>query len=127
MIQIKFKDLEPSEAARKIAHGRISDALKRFPKGKPRAVSVTLGMQNSPAKPGADVFTVRTEVFGGRYHGLILEKSSGDLYAAIADVSDRLLERFNRHSDRLRVKALKQRREFALNRRRERQLRAEGE
>lgn len=127
MIQVKFKNLEKSDLVRKIAVDRISEAVERFPKGKPRSVVVTLEMENSPQKAGPDLFSGRTEVLGGRYHGLILEKSSDDLYVALADVSDRLLERFNRYSDRLRIKALKQKRQFASIQRGRRFAKAGGE
>lgn len=116
MIHVKFKNMEKSELAARIAIERITDAVTKFPKGNPKSVVVTLGMENSPKQAGPDLFKVRTEVIGGRYHGLILEKEAPDLYKALADVSDGLLERLNRFSDRLRTKARKQRREFASKR-----------
>jgi len=113
MISVKFKNMEKSELATNLVKERITDAVTKFPKGRPRAVVVTLGMENSPTKAGPDLFKVRTEIVGGRYHGLILEKEAPDMYKALAEVTDGLLERLNRFSDRLRTKARKQRREFA--------------
>lgn len=112
MIHVKFKNMEKSELTTRIVKERISDAVAKFPKGHPKSVVVTLGMENSPKQAGPDLFKVRTEIIGGRYHGLILEKEASDLYKALADVSDGLLERLNRFSDRLRTKARKQRREL---------------
>jgi len=116
VIHVKFKNMEKSELATSIVEERISDAVTRFPKGQPKSVIVTLGMENSPKQGGPDLFKVRTEIIGGRYHGLILEKQAPDLYKALADVSDGLLERLNRFSDRVRTKARKQRREFGSKR-----------
>lgn len=113
MIQVKFKNMEESELVARIAKERITDAVLKFPKGHPKSVVVTLGMENAPKQAGPDLFKVRTEIIGGRYHGLILEKEARDLYKALAYVSDGLLERLNRFSDRVRTKARKQRREFA--------------
>ncbi len=113
MIRVKFKNIEQSEIVEKVVVERITEAVTRFPKGQPRSVVVTLGMENSPTKAGPDLFKVRTEVIGGRYHGLILEKEASDLYKALANVTDRLLERLNRFSDRVRTKARKQRRVWA--------------
>lgn len=116
MVQVKFSNMEKSETAIGIAKDRISEAIARFPKGQPRMVVVTLGMENSPRQAGPDLFKVRTEVIGGRYHGMILEKSASDLYLALAEVTGRLLERFNRFSDRIRTKDLKQRRKLSSRR-----------
>lgn len=119
MIRVKFKNLAKSEIIEEVARERIQEAVERFPKSHPRGVVVTVAMENSPLQRGPDLFTVKTEVVGGRYHGLILEKSAHDLYSALAKVCDALLERFNRFSDRMRTKSLKQRRGFASNRRRD--------
>lgn len=116
MINVKFKNMKRSELAKNIAIERIADAVTKFPKGRPKSVVVTLGMENSPTKAGPDLFKVRTEIIGGRYHGLILEKEASDLYRAVAEVSDGLLERLNRFSDRVRTKARRQNRKFASQR-----------
>lgn len=116
MIHVKFKNMEKSELATNIVMERISESVSKFPKGLPKSVVVTLGMENSPKQAGPDLFKVRTEIIGGRYHGLILEKKAPDLYKALADVSDGLLERLNRFSDRVRTMARTQRRKFVSKR-----------
>ncbi len=113
MIQVRFKNMESSAIAINIVRERIGEAVARFPNDRQRTVVVTLGMENSPTKRGPDLFKVRAEIIGGRYHGLILEKEAPDLYKALANVSDGLLERLNRFSDRLRIKARKQRRNLS--------------
>lgn len=127
MVLVKFKNLEKSDNVKDIVEERISEAVERFPRGKPRMIVVTLAMENSPLKPGPDVFRVRTELFGGRYHGLILEKSADNLYSALASVCERLLERLNRFSDRLRMKALKQSRKLTSKRNLTRNILTKGE
>lgn len=42
---------------------------------------------------------------GGRYNDVRLEKSAGNLYAALADVVEHMLKRLNRFGNRSRVKA----------------------
>ena len=113
MVHVKFKNMEKSDIAKKIVSERIAESVGRFPKNHARTVIVTLEMENSPKQAGRDLFKVRTEILGGRYHGVILEKAGSDLYQALAEVNDGLLERLNRASDRLRTKSRKQRRQFS--------------
>ena len=117
MVRIIFKNLEKSKAAKEVAEEKIQEVIEKFPLARPRRVLVTLGMDNSPAQAGQDVFKVRTEVVGGKYHGLILEKDATDLYKAVALVREGLLERFNRFSDRLRTKQRKELRSASPKRR----------
>lgn len=114
MVRVIFKNLEKSDSVKEVAQERILDVLEKFPLARPRRVVVTLGMENAPTQAGPDVFKVRTEVIGGKYHGLILEKGAVDLYKAVALVREGLLERFNRFSDRARTKQRKERRALAL-------------
>jgi ribosomal subunit interface protein len=104
MIQIKFKNLEASELAREIVEERLAGAFERFPDLVDAKVVVTLSMQNSSEQAGPDEFTVKFHCREGRYRDLTLEKSASNLYAALADVADHLLERLNRSGDRARVK-----------------------
>lgn len=104
MIQVIFKNLERSELAKDAALERMESVVDRFPDlGKSR-ISVTLSMENSPLQAGPDSFTVKIYCQGGRYKGVTLDKSASNLYAALADVVEHLLERLNRYGDRDRVK-----------------------
>lgn len=67
---------------------------------------MTLSMDNSPSQAGPDVFSVKIQCHGGRYSGVILEKSAATLYVALADLVDHLLERLNRYGDKSRVKRI---------------------
>jgi ribosome-associated translation inhibitor RaiA len=64
-------------------------------------------MDNSPAQPGQDLFKVKIFVSRGRYDGITLEKEDSNLYIALADVVDHMLEALNRYGDRVRVKEIK--------------------
>lgn len=127
MIQVRFKNLKESKMVKELAEMRISDALERFPGARVRIAVITFEMDNSPSQPGVDSFKARLEIIGGRYHGVILEKSSEDLYKALYYVCDGLLERLNRYSDRIRTKSLREQRRFATFRRRVAFDRAQGE
>lgn len=104
MVLVKFKNLERSELAREATAERLEAVVKKFPDLARSAVEATLEMQNSPFQAGPDVFGVKVHVKGGRYGDLRIEKSNSNLYAALAEVVDRMLERLNRFGDRARAK-----------------------
>lgn len=103
-MQIIFKNLERSELARQAAEERLQPVFERFHETAGKNVLVTLGRENSRLQPGPDLFTVKVFFSAGRYRGVVLERSAPNLYVALADVADRLLERLNRHGDRERVR-----------------------
>lgn len=113
MIQVVFKDLERSELAREAAMERMEAIVARFPDLKPSRITVTLSMQNSPIQSGPDMFTVKVYCRGGRYRDILLEKSASNLYVALADVVEHMLERLNRFTDRRRIKERTRARRFA--------------
>lgn len=104
MIHVKFKNLEKSELAREAAQERIEALIEKFPGLGQSKIQITLEMQNSPTQAGPDVFKVKVHVTRGRYNGITVEKASPNLYVALADVVDHMLEALNRLGDRARVK-----------------------
>ncbi len=103
-MDIRFRNLEKSELAREATEQRLAPALARFPDLRLEDVVVTLSMENSRTQPGPDQFTVKIHFSTGRYRGITLQKSAGNLYGALAETVDHLLERLNRHGDKTRVK-----------------------
>ena len=95
--------MERTELAKDATIERMQALLEKFPDLRDGRIDVTLEMRNSPAQAGPDLFTVRTHVVRGRYGGIRLEKSAPNLYSALADVVDHMLERLNRFGDRERV------------------------
>ncbi len=108
MTQIIFKNLEASELARDAARERVQAMIEKFPDLSNARIRVTLEMKNSPKHPGPDLFAVKFHATGGKYKEVTVEKSSPNLYSALADVVDHLLEVLNRTGDRSRVRALRQ-------------------
>lgn len=104
MIHITFKNLDKSEMAREAATGRIESMIEKFPDLTKSRIDITLEMDNSPTQAGPDLFHVKVHISGGRYDGIRLEKSAPNLYLALADVVDRMLEKLNRYGDRARVR-----------------------
>jgi ribosome-associated translation inhibitor RaiA len=104
MIQIIFKNLEKSELAREAVTERMEAMVHKFPFLKESRISVTLEMENSPVQAGPDLFKVKLQVYGGRYHGIRIVKSSTNLYMALAGVVEVMLENLNTRNDKLRVK-----------------------
>lgn len=103
MIKIIFKNLDKSELAREAAAERMEALVEKFPDLNESRIKVTLEMQNSPTQAGPDLFTVKVHVSGGKYRGVRLEKSAPNLYVALADLVDHMLEKLNRFGDRARV------------------------
>ena len=105
MIRIVFKNLEESELAKSVVQERLHTTLERFPDLIDHRMAVTLSMDNSPLKPGPDMFKVKLMITGKKYRNIVLEKSAMSLYVALAEVVDHTLERLNRFGDKQRVKS----------------------
>ncbi|MFM8314686.1 MAG: HPF/RaiA family ribosome-associated protein [Deltaproteobacteria bacterium] len=112
-MKIVFKNLERSELAKELVQERLEASFQRFPDLKTQNVAITLDMENSPQQSGPDVFSVKLHVSGGRYQGITLEKKAPNLYQALADVNEHLLERLNRFGDKTRNKLRRMERRFA--------------
>lgn len=112
MIQVKFKNLEKSEMAREAVHDRIESLIEKFPNMSESKIHVTLEMQNSPLQAGPDFFKVKLHLARGRYDGITVEKSDSNLYVALAEVVDHMLEVLNRYGDRTRVMERKRARDL---------------
>jgi ribosome-associated translation inhibitor RaiA len=108
MTVVKFKNLDSSELAREAVAERLDSLKDKFPDLSACRIVTLLEMHNSPLKPGPDLFTVKVQVVSGRYRGVTISKSDGNLYVALANVVENLLERLNRFGDRARVKNRKQ-------------------
>ncbi len=112
MINIIFKNLDKSELAREAVEDRLGPIVEKFSELKKCRINVTLEMQNSPQNPGPDLFSVRAQFNAGKYRGIRVEKSAQNLYLALADVAEHLLEVLNRFGDRARIKERNKARKF---------------
>jgi ribosome-associated translation inhibitor RaiA len=106
MIHVKFKNLEKSEIGREAAIERLETITVKFPDLEKAKIDVTLEMHNSPSQPGPDLFSAKVCILTGRYKGIAITKLDANLYVALADVVDHLLEKLNRYGDRARVKKI---------------------
>jgi ribosome-associated translation inhibitor RaiA len=113
LINIKFKSLEKSELAHQAVAERIDALVEKFPDLNESKIQVTLEMENSPTQSGPDLFKVKLRVLGGRYNSIIVTKAHSNLYVALAEVVDHMLETLNRFGDRVRVKERKVARRIA--------------
>ncbi len=107
MIQVKFKNLDKSEMAREAVQERIEALIEKFEDLNKSKIQVTLEMENSPIQAGPDLFKVKLHISRGRYDGVTVEKADSNLYVALAEVVDHMLEALNRFGDRARVKERK--------------------
>jgi ribosome-associated translation inhibitor RaiA len=104
MIIVKFKNLEKSELAREAAQERIEALVAKFPDMEESKIQITLEMENSPLQAGPDLFKVKLYIAGGRYDKITVEKKHANLYGALAEIVEHMLEKLNRFGDRVRVK-----------------------
>jgi len=114
MIQIRFKNQDKSEMAREAVAERIDTLVDKFPDLNESKIQVTLEMANSPTQAGPDLFKVKVHVSGGRYNGLTVEKADSNMYVALAEVVDHMLESLNRFGDKARVKERRHARQIVL-------------
>ncbi len=106
MIEVKFKNLEKSEIIKTNVEDRMELLIEKFPDLTESKIQVTLEMENSPIKAGPDLFKVKLFVKKGRYNGIAINKQNANLYIALADLVDHMLERLNRFGDKVRVKEI---------------------
>lgn len=107
-MKIVFKNLEHSDLVKKFVEDRFESLTEKFPHLRTHKMTVTLEMENSPVKPGRDSFSARVLVEGRKYRGLNFTRSSQNLYAAVADSVDGMLELLNRAGERYRVRSRRQ-------------------
>lgn len=112
-MKIVFKNMEKSDFAEAAVKERLGDMVEKFPRLADHQITVTLSMENSPVQAGPDSFTVRVLILGPDFREISMAKHDLNLYGALAEVREHLLETLNRHGDRRRV----------IERRRERRLR----
>jgi len=104
VVQVKFKKLKKSEIIQQAAIDRVDTIIEKFPALSDSKITLTIEMENSPIQAGPDLFSIKLHVYGGKYDAITIEKSDANLYAALADVCDHMLETLNRSSDKSRVK-----------------------
>mgnify|MGYP000900571970 CR=1 FL=1 len=103
MILVKFKNLDKSELAVEVVTERIETLVAKFPDLATCKIQVTLAMENSPIQAGPDLFKGKVYVASGRYENTTVEKADSNLYVALAEVVEAMLEKLNRYGDRKRV------------------------
>ncbi len=107
MIEVKFKNLERSELAKDAVTERFTNLTEKFADLKKSRLSVTIEMENSPIQAGPDLFSLKLFVSGGKYDRVTVTKADSNMYKALADLIDYMLEKLNRTTDKKRVKERK--------------------
>lgn len=101
-----FRNFESSDIARAVVTERMEGVFARFEDFRKEQVLMTLTMDNSPQQAGPDRFEISLHCQSGRYRGLRLTRRASHLYAAVAELVDRLPDILNRHGDKKRVSRL---------------------
>ncbi|MBF0315762.1 MAG: HPF/RaiA family ribosome-associated protein [Oligoflexia bacterium] len=104
-IQVVFKNLKHSDILRDIVTEKLSTVVDKFPDFENQPVTVTLSMENSPRQAGPDLFSVKFISKGKKLGSLIQQRSSTNLYVAVAELADSLIETIGRHRERIRWKS----------------------
>lgn len=112
MIQVNFQNMERSDLVKEATIERLETMIERFPDLQNSNIKANLEMLNSPIHAGPDLFSVTVQISTGRYRGIQISKSAPNLYVALAEVIDRMLEKLNRFGDRNRVKSRTQARKL---------------
>lgn len=112
MIILVFKNMEKSVYVSDLATEKINAIVERFPLLNESKIRLTLSMDNSPFQAGPDSFSAKAVIKGGKYDGIILEKTSENLYSALADLVEHTLERLNRFGDKKRIKNINSKRKI---------------
>jgi ribosome-associated translation inhibitor RaiA len=105
MYKIVFKNLEPSDLVRDHVEERFDALMEKFPDLKGHKCTITLEMKNSPLHAGPDLFSVKAVIDGFKYRDIAFVHDAENLYLAIAEFSDKMVEVLNRAGDKLRVKS----------------------
>lgn len=112
MVQIVFKNLEPSELARGAVRERVEHIVEKFPSLIEHKITATVSVENSPLQAGPDVFGIRLRISGKQYANIEIEKRSNTLYLALSMLCESLLEMLNRKGDKTRMKNRKSHRQI---------------
>ncbi len=90
MTNVIYKNLDKSEAFTKSVNDKLDTLKYKFPELQKNSIRVTINMDNSPVKPGQQLFSVKFCINNGRYKGLTLRKSATCLYTALSIASEKL-------------------------------------
>jgi ribosome-associated translation inhibitor RaiA len=110
VMKIVFKNLKNSDLVSRAVKDRFAPLLNKFPQLQGHRLTVTLEMENSPVKPGRDSFSAKVLVDGRKFRGLNLRRRSDNLYAALAEVTDGMLELLNRAGEKSRMRRRREQR-----------------
>lgn len=111
-LKVIFKNFDKSEIAQSAISDRVLAVVNKFPQVNTDKSSITLEMKNSPQKSGLDMFTLTLNLSRFKSKRLLIAKSSSNMYVALAELCDSLLELLNRDGDRTRVKNISKQRSF---------------
>ncbi len=108
MIKVVFKKIEQSSMTKDLVTSRIEEVMEKFPDLKNHSIKALVYADNTAVQAGPDVFGIKFMLDGKKFKKLILEKKGRNLYVALAELCDSLLERLNRRNDKDRARKRQQ-------------------
>lgn len=103
-MKVVFKNLKESTIVEQIVRSRIEESVSKFPELERHKLVATIYMENSPEQAGRDLFGVRLRISGPYHTNIILEKAESNMYLALAELQEALLERMRRAREKKRSK-----------------------
>lgn len=95
-LNVVFKNLKKSSFIQTAVEERLSKVMSKFKAFRDSKTTVIVSMENSPRQSGVDQFSVKLVSAPKRKRPVVLEKKATAFYEALAQVSDKLLEVFER-------------------------------
>jgi hypothetical protein len=112
MIHLKFKNLKKSEFIKKSVIDKLTSMVTNFQDLKTSSMTLTLEVQHSPSQLQHDLFSVKAFVKEGKDKSITLTKTRNNVYVALSDLNEHMLELLNRAGDHLRTKKMAKSRKF---------------
>jgi ribosome-associated translation inhibitor RaiA len=102
MLNIVYKNFEPTNYTKEIILERIKPIINKFSLDHKHRVRITLEVVNSPSQAGADVYSITTFIHGITYKNFKMKRSSSDFFRAIADLVDGLQFQLGKENNRIK-------------------------
>lgn len=101
-LNVVFKNLKKSNFIQQAVEERLAKVMSKFKGFRESKTTVIVSMDNSPRQAGVDQFTVKLVATPNKKKPVILEKKAEGFYEALAQVSEKLLEVFERSEQKSR-------------------------
>lgn len=112
-VKVVFQNMKRSGFLSSMVSEKFEHTLAKFPDAKNGKVTVSVTMENSPLKPGADEFIVKMIATGlFNRESIIIAKRAKSPYEAAAEINEALQETLHRLESKLHKERIHEGRAF---------------